>query len=164
MTRFPISFIFKFALVAILALYHFGAHADNNGQQYALILSGGVDPQSNKLRYLENVRAMYSAAKSMNIDSSRIAVLYGSGNLKDTALSDQPQFSASASGYGYGTYPVPVQTGGFVGYPVVQPPNRIRQNQQVVDPSTGQLPTGQMQVLGKVAIQLIPLLPLRPWP
>jgi hypothetical protein len=159
----PLKFVFKLMLLGALPLFPLFADADGNGQQYVLIVSGGVDPQSNNLRYLENVRAMYSAAKSMNVDSSHIVVLYGSGNLKDTATTDQPQFASPPMGYGYGGYQV--QPGSIGMYPTaVQPPNQTRQNQQAIDPSSAQVPVGQLQAPSQMGYSAYPAAPMSAMP
>lgn len=51
-----------------------------------VMINGGSDKNSNNLRYLENIRAMYSAFGSTGAKDENISVFYGSGDLEDTNI------------------------------------------------------------------------------
>lgn len=90
-----------------------------------LILNGGVDQNSNHLRYLENVRAMYEAFRSTGSQPSHISVLYGSGNLSDTGVpGSYPAYQPPPGIIGppYGS-PLP---GGYALAPTVSDPSEKR--------------------------------------
>lgn len=76
-----------------------------------IIINGGHDKNSNNLRYLENVRLMYSGFTSSGIKSDAIDVFYGSGNLEDTNIGGFQGYGSMSTQSGFmqqnGTEAVP---------------------------------------------------------
>ena len=75
-----------FFLVSILA---FNVFAQEKQDHQIILLNGGAELLSNQPRYYENIKAMYEAFRSNSLPSNHITVLYGSGQVQDTAQGNE---------------------------------------------------------------------------
>ncbi len=81
-------------ITTLLVFYGLAALAQKGSKNYAIIINGGGNNESNHQRYFENVHAIYDGFRGHGIPSEQISVLYGSGKVEDTnSSSNQPQFT-----------------------------------------------------------------------
>jgi hypothetical protein len=133
-----------FSLTLVLAISVANA-GDGDGKNYAVIINGGANRDSNNQRYFENVRSMYDAFRSNGIASDHIMVLYGSGKVEDTnSPSNQPKFPemGQPGQYGMGqTYATGSQSGG--GSSSGPPSTQVMPSEPKMEPTRmGTIPSG----------------------